>query len=85
MRRVLPDPDVLQMHLQAVVRRVQSTRNNPVHVPSVSKYLLDFITIALLDSDGKVRFSPVQRTFLLNLGPVSNPCDGRGSVTRDVA
>jgi hypothetical protein len=46
MRRVLPDPDVLQMHLQYVVRRVQSTSNNYIQGCTTSKCLLDFNTIA---------------------------------------
>jgi len=46
MRRVLPDPDVLQMHLQSVVRRVQSTMNNDIQGCTTSKYFLDFLTIA---------------------------------------
>ena len=47
MRRVLPDPDVLQMHLQFVMRRVQSTINNYIQASIMtSKYLLDFIVIA---------------------------------------
>jgi hypothetical protein len=46
MRRVLPDPDVLQMHLQSVVIRVQSTINKYIQAFTMSKYLLDFIAIA---------------------------------------
>jgi hypothetical protein len=49
MRRVLPDPDVLQMHLQLVVRRVRNTHSNYIQVSSISKYFLDFITIARLE------------------------------------
>ena len=48
MRRVLPDLDVLQMHLQSVVRRVQSTVNKYIQMLNMSKYeyVLDFIAIA---------------------------------------
>jgi len=49
MRRVLPDPDVLQMHLQFVMRRVQSTINNYIQVFMRSKHLLDFIIIAHME------------------------------------
>ena len=49
MRRVLPDPDVLQMNLQFVVRRVQSTVNSYIQVFMRSKYLLDFIVIARVE------------------------------------
>jgi hypothetical protein len=49
MRRVLPDPDVLQRNLQAVVRRVQSTIDNYIQGCTTSKYLLDFITIAHIE------------------------------------
>jgi hypothetical protein len=49
MRRVFPDPDVLQMHLQLVVRMVRSTRNNYIQVLNTSKYLPDFSTIAQME------------------------------------
>jgi hypothetical protein len=45
MRRVLPDPEVLQMHLQLVVRTVRSTHNY-LHVFNTSEYSLYFRTIA---------------------------------------
>jgi hypothetical protein len=50
MRRVLPDPDVLQMqmHLQSVVRRVQRTINNHILVYRRSKHILDFTIITAL-------------------------------------
>ena len=47
MRRVLPDPDELQMqmHLQSVVRRVQRTINNHMLVYRRPEHLLDLTII----------------------------------------
>src|ERR1700722_9283275 len=39
MRRVLPEPDVLQMNLRPMVRRVQRMSDHSIHVGAISKLL----------------------------------------------
>jgi hypothetical protein len=49
MRRVLPDPDVLQRSLQSMVRRVQRTSDGDIHVLWAFEYLLNLLIVALVE------------------------------------
>ena len=49
LRRVLPDPDVLQMTLQSSNEKSLKYVHNHIHRSSSTKYLLDFVMIAHIE------------------------------------
>lgn len=49
MRRVLPDPEVLQINLQACHEKSPKDKLHEVHVPHPSEYLLDVIVIIYIE------------------------------------